>query len=267
MMSLQESSKKKMIEVQCGNCNETIEMYKSQWQQRNVAYCNDECRSEGMSERFSGSLNKGRTLSEEHKQKLSEAHMGKTLSKETRQKMSESTSGENAPWYGKSLPKSMRESISETLKTNDYTKSEELKQKLSEQMSGEGNPMYGKSPSWKGRMITVEKTGREVRSTWEKNVDIELYESDLSYEYEPDSFQVFDGKSYIPDFIVNNEVAIEVKGYVRDYCVAKANKFVEKYDYEYVVIGSDLGVGTHFDIEEVEQAVKYVESVVADTEV
>ena len=44
---------------------------------------------------------KGKTFSDEHKQKLSEVHKGKKASEKTRRKMSESQSGEKHPNYGK----------------------------------------------------------------------------------------------------------------------------------------------------------------------
>lgn len=45
--------------------------------------------------------NKGGTLSEEHKVKLSKAHKGKKPSKETIEKIRKANSGVNAYWYGK----------------------------------------------------------------------------------------------------------------------------------------------------------------------
>lgn len=245
-----------MIEVECGFCGNPIEMYQSQFERVEETYCDEECQKKGMSERFSGSLNKGRTLSEEHKQKLSEAHKGKTIPEEVRQKMSESTSGENAPWYG-GLPEETKEKISETLKGRDVH-DEQSKKKLSERMSGENNPMYGRSPNWS--CVYVEETDREVRSSWEAEIDRLLHDADVEYSYEPDSFKVWDGRSYIPDFIVDGSVAIEVKGYCRDECVRKAERFVENYDYEFVVIGTDLGVGSHFDYEDRRTAVNQVVS-------
>lgn len=44
-------------------------------------------------------INKGRTLSEEHKQKISEANKGKQLSEETKRKISEAKKG-NTIWKG-----------------------------------------------------------------------------------------------------------------------------------------------------------------------
>lgn len=63
--------------------------------------------------------NKGLKLSEEHKLKLSAAHIGKTCSQETKQKMSESHKGEKAPWFGKKLSEKHRQKLSEAHKNQD----------------------------------------------------------------------------------------------------------------------------------------------------
>lgn len=42
-----------MISVECDFCGDEVEMYKSQWKQRERTYCDDNCRSKGMSERYS----------------------------------------------------------------------------------------------------------------------------------------------------------------------------------------------------------------------
>jgi hypothetical protein len=54
---------------------------------------------------------KGKKLSEETRQKMSEAQKGKKLSEETRQKMSEAKKGDNNPNYGKKLPEEHRQKI------------------------------------------------------------------------------------------------------------------------------------------------------------
>ena len=63
--------------------------------------------------------NRGKTFSEEHKRKLSEAHKGKTFSEEHRRKLSESLMGK--------------------------PRSEETKRKISKAQKGENHHMYGKS--------------------------------------------------------------------------------------------------------------------------
>lgn len=63
--------------------------------------------------------NKGLKLSEEHRLKLSEAHIGKTCSQETKLKMSESHKREKAPWFGKKLSEKHREKLSKAHKNQE----------------------------------------------------------------------------------------------------------------------------------------------------
>ena len=100
---------------------------------------------------------KGKQLSEEHKQKLSESHKGTHLSEEHKQKISESLKGENSPLYGKKLSEEHKQKLSEANKGKQVGKnhplygkhhSEETKKKMSEShkgiQAGENNPFYGK---------------------------------------------------------------------------------------------------------------------------
>jgi len=240
-----------MIDVECGWCGATFEMYKSQREQRDIAYCSDDCRSKGMSDRYSGNLNKGRTLTEEHKQKLSQAHMGKSLSEETKKKMSESTKGENAPWHGKNLPDDMKEQISETVSGFEHT--EKAKKKISDAVSGEKNGMYSKSPEWS----FVEVEGIRVRSEWEADVVRKLVEKNIDFEYEPQSFEWKEGRTYTPDFEVDDWF-IEVKGYVRDSCKLKAQSLVNKHNKNLIVYGSELGCGKHFSKNEFNEMIRFI---------
>jgi hypothetical protein len=119
-----------------------------------------------MSEIHSGKNNYfwGKSLSEEHKRKLSEAHTGNHHTEEYKQMMSERMSGENNPMYGISPSEEVREMISKIHKgktiseeakgrIGDYQrgrpKSEEQKRKMSESRKGKccgkDHPNYGKS--------------------------------------------------------------------------------------------------------------------------
>ena len=79
--------------------------------------------------------NKGKTLSEETKQRLSIAHKRENLSEETRRKMSDSQKG-------KKLSEETRRKMSDSRKRENL--SEETRRKLSEAGTGERNHMYGK---------------------------------------------------------------------------------------------------------------------------
>ncbi|HLK55045.1 MAG TPA: NUMOD3 domain-containing DNA-binding protein [Chthonomonadaceae bacterium] len=87
-------------------------------------------------------IKKGSTLSEEHKQKLSEAHTGKTLSEEHKAKLSKA-------FTDREFTEEWKQKISEGVKGNQNWlgkhHTEATKQKLSEARKGEGNPMFGKS--------------------------------------------------------------------------------------------------------------------------
>ena len=102
-------------------------------------------------------VKKGLKLSEEHKQKISEAIKGKNNgfygkhhSEESKKKMSlnhEDFSGKNNPFYGKLHSEETKRKMSEAKigeKHPFYGKhfSEEHKQKISEAMKGENNPFY-----------------------------------------------------------------------------------------------------------------------------
>ena len=118
--------------------------------------------------------------------------------------------------------------------TNWHTFSEEERQEfrnfLSE-LATERNPPEPK-------VFKVEKTGHYVRSGWEKAVDLLLHEKGVEYAYEPQGFDCGEEGDYYPDFIVRDDVVIEVKGYVWDRNVAKAEQFMDKYpEYTYVVVG------------------------------
>ena len=79
--------------------------------------------------------NKGKTLSDETRRKLSQANKGKTLSEEHKQKLSQAKKGENNPNYGK-------RGKDAPMYGKHHT--EETRKKISQATKGENNPMYGK---------------------------------------------------------------------------------------------------------------------------
>ena len=62
--------------------------------------------------------NKGKKLSEEHKNKIREAKKGHLVSEETRNKIGEANKGENNPFYGKHLSEEHKKKLSESHKGN-----------------------------------------------------------------------------------------------------------------------------------------------------
>ena len=114
---------------------------------------------------------KGKQLSEEHKQKLSESHKGTHLSEEHKQKISESLKGENSPLYGKHHSEETKKKMSESHKgiqagENNpfYGKhlSEEHKQKISESLKGKNHPLYGKHHSEETKRKMSEAKSKKV---------------------------------------------------------------------------------------------------------
>ena len=104
------------------------------WQYRDIIgydMCNiaDGGEGHGLPGGLNGMYDKHHT--EEAREKMSQMATGRSLSEEHKKKISEAVSGENHPWYGK-------------------YHTEESKRKISENhadMSGENNPMYGKKHS------------------------------------------------------------------------------------------------------------------------
>jgi len=74
----------------------------------------------------------GLIQTDETRQKMRLAHLGEKHLEDRCRKNSELRKGNRAPWYGKSLPKEMREKISKT---------------LTGKLIGEKNPFYGKKHS------------------------------------------------------------------------------------------------------------------------
>ncbi|AGE56709.1 GIY-YIG catalytic domain-containing endonuclease [Acanthocystis turfacea Chlorella virus NE-JV-2] len=125
----------------------------------------------------------GKTLSDEHKQKISNAttgeknpNFGKTPSEETRAKISESKKGENNPMFGKPRTEETKQklSIANTGKIHtDETKqkmsgshtgkiiSEETRKKMSDSRKGEKNHFYGRNHTYETRQkISTIQIGR-----------------------------------------------------------------------------------------------------------
>ena len=146
-----------------------------------------------LSEAHSGENNYwyGKHLSEEHKRKLSESCKGKIVSEESRRKMSESTKGEKNPMYGKTHSAEARQKISEAWKGRHH--SLETKQKMSKSKNSTGYYRVSKKPcssckqgfTWSykyyldnGKQKTISSTDIRALEKKVKALDLEWYKLD-----------------------------------------------------------------------------------------
>jgi hypothetical protein len=179
-------------------------------------------------------------FSEKHRERISEAKRGGTRSEEHRQAIAETLEG-NDPW-NKGLTKEDHpglKKLSESMKGT--TMSEETREKISEikrKEWREGN--YDDQGPFHHNETTVDETGHTVQSSWEAEIDRLFHHLGVDYEYEPRTFTFENGRSHTPDFIVNETVAVEVKGYpVSDWDKQRAKHLMREYpEYTYMVVGS-----------------------------
>lgn len=85
---------------------------------------------------------KGKRLSEEHKQKLSESHKNRVVSEETRRKISNSNKGKKAWNKGVPMTEEAKEKLRRSIKGRVI--SDETRRKLSESHKSEKNYWYGR---------------------------------------------------------------------------------------------------------------------------
>ena len=224
----------------CRDCGEETEMYESQLKQLSFQDLCEEC-----------AYKVGFEHTEEAKQKMSKAvqesdydypdeHMEKCW--EGYREWYENGGKEEMQKWAKErdppeLTEETRQQISETLMGHEV--SEETRQKIREN----GRPGYVKQ-------IDVEETGHTVRSTWEEAIDRLLYYSQYDFEFEPERFDI-GGQYYLPDFIVGDDV-IEVKGWVTDHSIDRAERFMDQYpEYRYICVGSEgLPCDVHIEYEQ-----------------
>lgn len=149
---------------------------------------------------------------------------------EVRKKISEKQMGESNSFYGKSHTQEALEKISESTSGENHHLYG---------VTGEDHPSHGIASGLK--LQTVEKTGHTVRSNWEKEIDILLHDSNLSYEYEPETFDLSNGDTYTPDFVVKKDIVVEVKGWPDDRSKDRARLFMKSNpDITYIVVGNKI---------------------------
>ena len=99
-----------------------------------------------------GEGSSGLVLSKETKEIMNEAKRGKTLTEEHRKKLSEANKGKNNPFYGKTRTEESRKKQSESRKGK---------------YAGENQPKYGKSPSEESRKKQRESMkGKNTDKKW-----------------------------------------------------------------------------------------------------
>jgi len=125
------------------------------------------------------------------------------------------------PW-NKNLTKETDERIAKYSKNISISKKEKFISGELKVRKGKDCNFYGKSPKningWGKRSKYVDKLGRNFifKSTWELAFAKRLDELNLCWDYEPKHFPLSNGKSYIPDFFVENKNWIEIKGIMID---------------------------------------------------
>lgn len=68
-----------------------------------------------------------------------------------------------------------------------------------------------------------------------------LHKADMDYEYEPKTFELPNGDTYTPDFIIRDEIVIEVKGWPDQKSKKRAKQFMQEYQkYQYIVVGNRI---------------------------
>lgn len=130
----------------------------------------------------------------------------------------------------------------------------------SDQMQGETNPMYGKVTHSTGSWFVLANGSKMwLRSSYEVRALRALVALKVQWEYEPKAFPLNGtGKSYRPDFLINNRLWWEVKGYMRSDARTRMEKFAELYPSEVIkiitiddikILESEIANGNEFDIE------------------
>lgn len=228
--------------VSCENpdCDNEIEKHEYWLDETDTHFCSEKCMGEWLSNGNSP-MNNPKT-----REKMAQSRKGKMtgednpMTKKSVQKNHPILNGEkDGYWKGK------------TGEDHPMYNNVEAGKKISESKKG-----IATKPAWK----EVEKTGHKVRSNWEKEIDILLYESGVEYEYEPTGFLYSNGRKYYPDFIVNSDCVIEVKGWAGEKDILKAEEFMERNpEYRYIVVGAELPCDLHIPWENHEELTEVIQ--------
>lgn len=108
-------------------------------------------------------------------------------------------------------------------------------------VTGDDHPTYGHRVTF-GKSACVVPTQHRVRSLWEAEIALILYDNDYAYEYEK-PYELEHG-TWRPDFTLDDCV-VEVKGIVTDTSVKKAKEFIDSYDHTLIVVGVEYPADIH----------------------
>lgn len=131
----------------------------------------------------------------------------------------------------RALPKNKRKYCSLQCSFDNFVKTKSR--------AGKNNSRYGKSPqkvnhSYKNYYRN--DLQKRFRSSWEANVARILNYLNIKWEYEIERFY-FEDCTYLPDFKIDQNNYIEVKGYWTKDSSYKTQKFIEEYpDKELIII-------------------------------
>jgi hypothetical protein len=138
---------------------------------------------------------------------------------------------------------------------NHWTKTDEGKQRVSQIHKGKNVPLEARRNMSRAqrkfrddhpeRVYTRgdggfrEDLGHYVRSNWEANFARILIFQRKEYEYEKYSFELENGQSYTPDFLVDG-IFVEVKGFLTEQSRSKIEMFRKEYpNIEFMIIDEE----------------------------
>ncbi len=146
--------------------------------------------------------------------------------------------------YGKEKAKEIKNKISKTIKKGNYIAWNKNKKCPQISNSLKGNPkLCGKNNSSYGKVyypsrIYIKELDLKVKSLWEKEVALKLFNNDLIVNYESDTFKL-KNTTYTPDFKLNNDTYIEVKGFLFNNNTDKYKEFLNTYNKKLIFLASN----------------------------
>lgn len=75
-----------------------------------------------------------------------------------------------------------------------------------------------------------------MRSTWEVAYAKYLDKNSITWKYEPECFYLIENRSYRPDFLINNDTYVEIKGWMTETAQKKINEFQKQYPSKTLIV-------------------------------